>query len=160
ALTDDPATVHAWGCWSPDGKRIAFASNARSRTDMDIYVMDVATRTARRVLEDTGYREAVGFFPDGASLLVRDSRRAMNDQDLYRLDIESGKVEPLLVGNRARYLTTKMLKDGSGFLVITDRDREFQGVAYYRLADRSLTDLCTFETQDVEAIALSPDQSQ
>ncbi|MBW8723671.1 MAG: PD40 domain-containing protein, partial [Inquilinus limosus] len=47
ALTDDPTVVHVWGAWSPDGTRIAYASNARDRFHMDIHVMEVATRQAR-----------------------------------------------------------------------------------------------------------------
>ncbi|KAB0264154.1 S9 family peptidase [Microvirga brassicacearum] len=160
-LTDDPDTVHVWGCWSPDGKRIAFASNARVKADMDIYVTDIATQSTRCVLQGSGFREAVGFSIDGNTLMVRDSSRAMNDQDLYRLDLQTGKTELILQREgRARYLAPKMLKDGSGFLVITDRNREFQGIAFYRFSDRSLTFLATPEAQDVEAIALSPDQSR
>ncbi|MBZ6078702.1 S9 family peptidase [Microvirga puerhi] len=160
-LTDDPNTVHVWGCWAPNGKHIAFASNARSKTDMDIHVMDVATRKSRCVLQGEGFREAVAFFPNGTSLLVRDSRRAMNDQELYRLDLQTGETLPILTSkSRARYLTPKMLKDESGFLVITDRGREFQGVAFCQFSDKSLTFLVTPEAQDIEAIALSPDQSR
>src|SRR5687768_17933516 len=32
-----------WGGWSPDGRRVAFASTERNGEDFDIYVMDVAS---------------------------------------------------------------------------------------------------------------------
>src|SRR5277367_3084387 len=43
ALTDDPAVIHDWGAFSPDGARIAFAANARDEAHFDVYVQDVAT---------------------------------------------------------------------------------------------------------------------
>lgn len=160
-LTDDPTVVHVWGCWAPDGQRIAFASNARDREHMDIYVMDMATRAARRVFEGNGYREAVAFFPDGRSLLVADATHAMNDQDLYRLDLESGAREALLPHEgRARYAANRMKKDGSGFFSITDQGREFLSVGFRSTTDGTLNWIVARDEQDIEAMALAPDQNR
>ncbi|MGK9170500.1 S9 family peptidase [Inquilinus limosus] len=161
ALTDDPTVVHVWGAWSPDGERIAYAANTRDRTHVDIHVMEVATRRATCVYQGELYREVMAFFPDGRALLVRDCTRAMTDQDLFRLDLDTGAYEPLLPHDgRARYAAAKFRKDGSGAYLLTDQGRDFQGVAFFSLADRSLRWLVTIEGKDVEAMALSPDQSR
>ena len=155
-LTEDPSVVHVWGCWAPDGQRIAFASNARDREHMDIYVMDMSTRAARRVFEGSGYREAVAFFPDGRSLLVADATHAMNDQDLFRLDLESGAREALLPHEGpARYAASRMKKDGSGFFTITDQGREFLSIAFRSAADGTLNWTIERDGQDIEAVALA-----
>jgi dipeptidyl aminopeptidase/acylaminoacyl peptidase len=160
-LTDDPTVVHAWGAFAPDGQRIAFASNARQREHMDIYVMELSTRTARRVFEGSGYREAVAFFPDGRSLLIADATGSMSDQDLYRLDLESGERRALLPHEgRARYAASRMKKDGSGFFTLTDQGREYLSIAFCDTADGAMRWIVARESQDIEALALSPDQGR
>lgn len=160
-LTDDPTVVHLWGAWAPDGARIAFASNARDRAHMDIHVMDLATRATRCIHVGGGYREVLAFFRDGASLLIAEATRAMNDQHLHRLTIETGGFSPLLPHEgRARYAACRMKKDGSGFFVVTDQGREFQGVGFCSLADGSLSWIVERDGQDIEAIALSPDEKR
>jgi dipeptidyl aminopeptidase/acylaminoacyl peptidase len=161
ALTDDPTVVHVWGAWSPDGTRIAYASNARDRFHMDIHVMEVATRQARCVYQGELFREVMAFFPDGQALLVRDSSRATMDQDLFRLDLVTGAYEPFLPHDgRARYVAAKTRKDGSGLYLLTDQGRDFQGIAFLSFADRSLEWVVAPDGQDVEAMALSPDQGR
>jgi dipeptidyl aminopeptidase/acylaminoacyl peptidase len=161
ALTDDPTTVHVWGAWSPDGTRIAYASNARDRTHMDIHVMEVASRKATCVYRGEFYREVIGFFPNGQALLVRDGTRAMSDQDLFRLDLATGAYEPLLPHDgRAAYLSAKFRKDGSGLVLLTDQGRDFQGIAFFSLTGRGLDWLVAPDGRDVEAMALSPDQGR
>ncbi|MGO4735786.1 prolyl oligopeptidase family serine peptidase [Bosea sp. 2KB_26] len=160
-LTDDPTVVHAWGAWAPDGQRIAFTSNARDCEHMDVYVMDLATRTAKRVHQGSGYREAVAFFPDGKSLLVANATRSMSDQDLHRLDLETGALTPLLPHEgRARYVVSRMKKDGSGFFFVSDQGREHLGVAFCALAEGRVTWIVERKKQDIEAIALAPDQAR
>ena len=160
-LTDDPTVVHVWGAWSPDGTRIAYASNARDRFHMDIHVMEVATRQARCVYRGELFREVMAFFPDGQALLVRDSTRATMDQDLFRLDLATGAYEPFLPHDgKARYVAAKTRKDGNGLYLLTDQGRDFQGIAFLSFADRSLGWVAAPDGQDVEAMALSPDQGR
>lgn len=160
ALTEDPNTVHVWGCWDQDGKRIAYAANSRSRTDMDIYVMDVATRQSRCVLEGVGWRQPLAFYPDGKAILVQDSSRSMNDQDLLELNLTTGDARVLLPHDgKAKYLAPKFKKDRSGFFLLTDQGREFLGLAFLDLERRSLQWVVTPEN-DIEALALSSDQAR
>ncbi|MFC7397243.1 S9 family peptidase [Chelatococcus sp. GCM10030263] len=160
-LTEDPTTLHAWGCWSPDGTRIAFAANSRDKSQMDLFVMEVATRETTAVLQGVGYREAIAFFPDGRSLLVRDATRAMNDQDLFRLDLGTGALEPLLPHEgRAQYRALKTRKDGSGFFLVADHEHAFHALGFYALSEKRLTWLVERDNQDIEAVAVSPDQQR
>ncbi|MHB8630751.1 MAG: TolB-like translocation protein, partial [Candidatus Limnocylindria bacterium] len=55
----------SWNATSPDGSRVAFSSNARSATDMDIVVEDVGAATERTLVADQAWYVAGGWSPDG-----------------------------------------------------------------------------------------------
>jgi dipeptidyl aminopeptidase/acylaminoacyl peptidase len=159
-LTREPAAIHAWGTWDPQGRHIAYSTNARDPWHMDVHVLEVASGEARCVLEEDGWREPLAFSPDGATLLIQDCRRGMFEADLLSLDLATGACEPLLPpGGPARYLAPKWRKDGRGFFFVTNRGREFHGVASYDLDTRELTWVARPEA-DVVAMALAPDESR
>ncbi|WP_029617064.1 S9 family peptidase [Pseudorhizobium marinum] len=161
ALTQAASVVHLWGAWSPDGTRIGYASNGRSPHDMDVHVMDVATRTVSTVLTGTGMREVLAFFPDGQSLLVRESLRSGNDQDIYRLDIASGERMPFLEhAGKARYLAARLFKDGSGGLTVCDQDSDAMRIGRFAADGTGFVPVVDLPSRDAEALALSPDQQR
>ncbi|MFB9948447.1 prolyl oligopeptidase family serine peptidase [Rhizobium puerariae] len=161
ALTEAQGVVHLWGAWSPDGQSIAYASNARSPHDMDIHVMEIATRETAVIHAGRGMREVLAFFPDGKSLLVRESLRSGNDQDMYRLDIESGALTPLMPhGGRARYLAARLFKDASGGLTVCDQGSDRMGIRFFPAEGGETTPVIDMPERDVEALALSPDQQR
>ncbi|MBP2563415.1 dipeptidyl aminopeptidase/acylaminoacyl peptidase [Neorhizobium galegae] len=161
ALTQAPGVVHVWGAWSPDGERIAYASNARSPYDMDLHVMNVTTGEAPTVFVGTGMREALAFFPDGNALLVRESLRSGNDQDMYRLDIVNGELTPIMPhAGKARYLAARLFRDGSGGVAVCDQGRDFMAICRFAAEDGSVAPLVELSDRDIEAVALSPDQQR
>lgn len=158
-LTTDTTVVHGWGCWSPDGTQIAYSANYRSRSDMDLYVMTVATGEAKCLYQGTGWRTPAGFAPDGLTLLVNDCERAMTDQTFCQLDLLSGAYENLLPHQgRACYLAPKFFKDGSGIVMISDQERDYQSLMFKAHDSDRLLELAAFDAQDVEALAIAPDQ--
>ena len=96
-LTRDPATIHVLGAWSPDGRRLAFTSNARNGVDFDVYGIDLdpwLTRgeqpgPARLLLRGEGMHEVVSFSPQGDRLLVTRSNSNL-DSDLLLVDLTDG----------------------------------------------------------------------
>lgn len=158
-LTTDATVVHGWGCWSPDGTQIAYSANYRDRTHMDLYVMTVATNEAKCVYQGTGWRTPAAFTPDGAALMVNDCTRAMTDQNFCRLDLASGAYEDMLPHQgRASYQAAKFLKDGSGILLISDQGRDYSAVMFKAHDSNELVEIAGFDKQDVEALAIAPDQ--
>ena len=71
--------------WSPDGKRIAYSSD-KAGTE-DIYVLDLATKTEKRVTSSSDSAEvSSAWSPDGKMLAFQDQTGAT-----YILDLETGK---------------------------------------------------------------------
>jgi TolB protein len=64
-LTNDPA-FDGWPSWSPDGTRIAFASNRRG--NQQIFVMDPDGRNVRPLVHKEGRATAPTWAPDGRTL--------------------------------------------------------------------------------------------
>ncbi|MDB5101510.1 MAG: peptidase prolyl oligopeptidase active site domain protein [Cyanobacteria bacterium RYN_339] len=128
ALTNDPKTIHTFGGWSPDGKRICYASNARNSAFFDLYVMDVASHKATRVLQQDGTNYAAGFSPDGRSIVFSRVDTPSN-QNLYLLDLAS-KQSRLLTPHKgdANYNNVTFGRDGRLYMA-TDEGREFSGLA-------------------------------
>jgi dipeptidyl aminopeptidase/acylaminoacyl peptidase len=162
-LTQDPDTVHAWGCWAPDGQDIAYSSNARDRRVMDVMVMTPATRAARCVLEGKGWCAPVCFTPDGQGLVIRESRRGPMDQDLWLLDIATG-ARRLLVGQgdggaATAILAARFAPDGRLF-VLCDRGDGFHGIHALDPDRGEMIAVAQVPGQDVELFSQPPSQAR
>ena len=64
-LTNDPA-YDGWPAWSPDGRKIAFASNRRG--NHRIYVMDADGKNVLPIVHDEGRATAPIWTPDGSAV--------------------------------------------------------------------------------------------
>ena len=145
----------SWNATSPDGKRVAFSSNLRQPTDMDIVVEDVETATERVVVTGPAWHVAGGWSPDGRSLLVM-KVTANTDQDLYVADPDSGALRHLTphegdVSN----VPAGWLADGRP-LGMTDAGREHLYLAAYD-ATSGKREVIDAPDWDVELAASSAD---
>ena len=155
ALTDAPGVVHAWGAFDRDGARAAFACNARSPSDMDVEVIDLATGERRVVLEGAGWRTPMSFTPDGSALLVQENGAGLFDAALVRLDLATGERRTLLEAGRGAHVgAARWTHDGSRLLLATDADGEWPGLASLDVETGALEWLARPEG-DVERLALA-----
>ncbi|HEY8829960.1 MAG TPA: DPP IV N-terminal domain-containing protein, partial [Candidatus Limnocylindria bacterium] len=120
----------SWNAASPDGKRVAFSSNARQPTDMDIVIEDVETATERAVVTGPTWYVAGGWSPDGRALLVM-RVQANTDQDLFVVDPDSGAMRQLTAHDGdISNVSAGWLADGRP-LGMTDAGREHLYLAAY-----------------------------
>ena len=145
----------SWNAVSPDGSRVAFSSNARQPTDMDIVVEDVETATERAVVTGPAWHVVGGWSPDGKSLLVM-RVTANTDQDLFIVDPDTGAATHISrhdgdVSN----VPAGWLADGRP-LAMTDHGREHLYLAAYdrKTGEREVIDAPDW---DVELAASSAD---
>ncbi len=158
-LTDAPAVQFdaAMGppC-SPDGRLLAYAGNDRVPQDQDVLLRDLDTGETRRLPADGGRMQPGYWAPDGRRLTAAQWRTG-TDVVLYVLPVDGGPAVRLIPEDRVRtYWLGPWLPDGSGFLVLTDADREFTGLA---VMDPETGELSWWDTpdRDIEDLALSAD---
>jgi dipeptidyl aminopeptidase/acylaminoacyl peptidase len=126
-LSVDPAgrvqRLLSWNAASPQGRFVAFSSNARASTDMDIVLADLSTRTERPLLTGAAWHVVGGWSPDGARILVMRVLDNTN-QDLLVLDPRTGEAREITRHTEdVSHVPAGWLADGRA-LVITDEGRE------------------------------------
>lgn len=155
-LTAHPEWIHYLGGFSPDGKRISFASNRRNKAFFDIYTLALPGGEAKLVYQNDGYNVAGRWSPDGKKMLVG-TWRSNFDSDLAVLDLETGQTRQLNPeGQVARYEDAAWGADGKTVYVITDLGRDFLGIGAIDVETRALSYKDTPDW-DVEGIRLSRD---
>ena len=141
---------------SPDGRYLAYSGNDREPTDADISVMALETGESSRVLSNGRYNGVGSWSPDGRYLLAVDVR-SNTDQHLWLLDTERSAIEEVLPHDDAfNFMPGPWLPDSSGFYVLTNRGRDFLGVARYTLSGDDLEWVHT-PPWDVEFFVISGD---
>lgn len=157
-LTDEPEVQHYVGgaAWSPDGTKFAYAANARTPSDMEVWVRDLASGETRAVFGEGMFSFPGRFSPDGSKLLALDFRNN-SDASIHLVDLETGETRELTPhDDEAMFVPGPWAQDGSGFYMITDAGSEFRGLAFYDLASDRY-EWVAEPTQDVDDVTASTD---
>jgi dipeptidyl aminopeptidase/acylaminoacyl peptidase len=158
-ITDDPQVQHyvGGGAWSPDGTKLAYAANARTPTDMEVWIRDLESGETRPVFGEGMYAFPGGWSPDGSKLLTLDFRNN-SDTSLHLVDVESGETQELTPHeDYALFFPGPWAADGSGIYIVTDAGSEFRGLAFYDL-EAGTYDRVDGEPQaDVDDVTASTD---
>jgi dipeptidyl aminopeptidase/acylaminoacyl peptidase len=110
----------SWNAASPDGRRVAFSSNARAATDMDIVIADLDTGGELQLLTGAAWHVAGGWSPDGARLLVMRVLDNTN-QELLLVDPRTGEAREIAPREEnVQHIPAGWLSDGR-VLEITDQ---------------------------------------
>ncbi len=157
-ITNNPAVRHEIGerPFSPDGQLIAYGSNERSPSDIDVVVQDLESGEIRPLLAGDAMYFPHAWSPDGKAVLVIQFIQN-TDQDLHLCNVETGESRNLTRHEGdIRFEPGPWKPDGSGFYVRSNREREFMGLAFFDVRSNQLEWLETPEW-DVEHVALSQD---
>ncbi|WP_395943812.1 prolyl oligopeptidase family serine peptidase [Brevundimonas sp.] len=147
-----------FGAWSPDGKRVGYASSRRNGADMDLYVIDPSDPSTDRLVAQVsgGGWNIADFSKDGAKALVV-NRMSINKADVYEMDLASGRMSPLNdTAAQVSYVDPKYGPDGT-IWVTSDKDSDFLRLG--RMGQRGFTPVTTEQRWDVSDYALAPDGS-
>ena len=157
-ISKDDGAIYNLGPWTLSGERIAYATNARNKKDFDICEYEPATGDSDLIYRGEGTNFPAAYSPEARYLIIIKSHSGVNS-DFYLYDFTT-KASRLLTEHTGdiRYSDPVWDADGKGFYFITNRDREFSGIAFWPLDS---TDFRWVETPawDVEDIALSEDGS-
>jgi len=130
ALTERPDRIHNFGSFSPDGKTISFAANTRNQRWFDVYVQDLESGEAHRVLEHASSNRAGPFSPDGRWLVVTRSF-STSHQELWLLDLAGSEPPQLLTqaDEEAIYQRPEWSPDGRILYCLSDFQRDLPAPA-------------------------------
>ena len=160
-LLTDGKSRNTGGVWANAGDRYAYESTRRNGEDVDIWMLNPADPKSDRMVAQLkgGGWGVYEFSPDDKQMLIGESISA-NESYLWLMDVATGnktlitpKGEPVKV----LYGSAQFSKDGKGIYVTTDRDSEFQRLAYIDLATKKHTYLTPSIIWDVEFFTLSWD---
>jgi dipeptidyl aminopeptidase/acylaminoacyl peptidase len=160
--------------WSNSGKFMAYSSTRRTGNDTDIWISEPARpddpKTNRMLAALTGGGWAVAdWSPDDSQLIVQEYVSA-NESYLWLMNSSTGEkilLTPKGGAEKISYGSAEFSKDGKGIYVTTDKDSEFQRLAYVDLPAKTnnyqsdqiqtYTYLTGHIRWDVEAFEVSPD---
>jgi Tol biopolymer transport system component len=120
--------------WSNKGDRIAYASTLRNNADLDFYVMDPAAKPEvhKPLTENQGGGwQVADWSPDDRTLLAVNGI-SINESHLWLVDVATGTKKELTLagGEKVAYSPIGFSRNGKGVYLTTDKDNEFQRIAY------------------------------
>lgn len=155
----EPRVRHEPGasCYSPHGRFLAFASNARNPKDMDIILYERGRSRIRAVCAGEGARDMGVWSPDSSRLTVAENLSANDDNNVLLVDVRRESSKNLTPHkDKTRYVPGPWSPDGAGFYVLSNAGREFLGLGFLRGDGGDIRWIAT-PSHDVEDVALSPD---
>lgn len=160
-LLTDGKSRNSGGVWSNKGDRIIYTSTRRNGQATDFYRVDPTNPKSDRLLSqvESGGWGGLDWSPDDRHLLAMEFI-SVNETYLWLIDTQSGEkklITPKGGTDKISYQGGVFSKDGKGLYVVTDRESEFQRLAYVDLATFKHTYLTSQIPWDVEEFDLSKD---
>jgi dipeptidyl aminopeptidase/acylaminoacyl peptidase len=147
--------------WSHAGDRLVYGSTRRDGNDVDLWEIEPANPKSDHLLAQLqgGGWQALDWSPDSSKILAVEEISA-NEAYLWIVDAKSGEktlITPKGGAEKIAYNDGRFSKDGKGIFVTTDKDSEFQRLAYVDLATKEHTYLTSNIPWDVDEFDLSDD---
>jgi dipeptidyl aminopeptidase/acylaminoacyl peptidase len=147
--------------FSKKGDRIAYASTRRTRKDNDLWIMNPLDKASDRMLMqlEGGGWGPLDFSPDDTKLVLGEEVSA-TESYLWLVDLATAQktlLTPKGGPEKSVYGRARFGKDGKGLYVTTDKESEFQRLAYVDLKTGQHSYLTTTIPWDIEDFDLSRD---
>ena len=160
-LLTDGKSRNTDAVWSHAGDRLVYGSTRRDANDVDLWEIEPANPKSDHLLAPLqgGGWQALDWSPDSSKILAVEEISA-NEAYLWIVDAKSGEktlITPKGGAEKIAYNDGRFSKDGKGIFVTTDKDSEFQRLAYVDLATKEHTYLTSNIPWDVDEFDLSDD---
>ncbi len=153
-LLTDGKSRNTGPVFSYKGDRIVYGSTRRTGNDVDLWVVEPLDPKSDHMLCELkgGGWQALNWSPDDKKILVMEEISA-NETYLWMVDssnCEKKLLTPKGAKEKIAYYNAAISRDGKGVYVTTDKDSEFQRLAYLDLATGSYTFLTSHLNFDVD----------
>jgi dipeptidyl aminopeptidase/acylaminoacyl peptidase len=160
-LLTDGKSRNTDAVWSHAGDRLVYGSTRRDENDVDLWEIEPANPKSDHLLTQLqgGGWQALDWSPDASKILAAEAISA-NETYLWIVDAKSGEktlITPKGGAEKIAYNSGRFSKDGKGIFVTTDKDSEFQRLAYVDLATKEHTYLASNIPWDIDEFDLSDD---
>ena len=160
-LLTDGKSRNTDAVWSHAGDRLVYGSTRRDANDVDLWEIEPANLKSDHLLTrlQGGGWQALDWSPDSSKILAVEEISA-NEAYLWIVDAKSGEktlITPKGGAEKIAYNDGRFSKDGKGIFVTTDKDSEFQRLAYVDLATKEHTYLTSNIPWNVDEFDLSDD---
>jgi dipeptidyl aminopeptidase/acylaminoacyl peptidase len=160
-LLTDGKSRNTGPVWSYSGDKLVYGSTRRNGNDVDLYVIEPANPKTDQLLAqlEGGGWQALDWSPDGKKILAVEGI-SVEETYLWIVDAASGEktlLTPRGGAVKAAYNSGRFSKDGKGVYATTDKDSEFQRLAYIDLATKQYTFLSSDIHWDIDEFDLSHD---
>src|SRR5277367_4313836 len=160
-LLTDGKSRNSDAVWSHAGDRLVYGSTRRTGNDVDLWEIDPSNPKGDHLIAQLqgGGWQALDWSPDGSKILVLEGISA-NESYLWLVDANSGEktlLTPKASDVKIAYNNGRFSKDGKGIYVTTDRDSEFQRLAYVDRATKQYKYLSSNIPWDIDEFDLSYD---
>jgi TolB protein len=153
-MTNSPADDRD-PAWSPDGRRLAYAS--RRDGNWDIYIYDLVSDTTTRMTYDLGFQAGPSWSPDGRWLVYENY--VGGNLDIYVMPVEGDSVPQRLPGNSdAPDFSPAWSPLGRQIAFVSWRDGN-QDIYLFSLDDQSVTNITNTPGINEDHPSWSPDGS-
>jgi dipeptidyl aminopeptidase/acylaminoacyl peptidase len=151
--------LHGSPVWSNDGKRVAFYGTERDGISYDVYVTDIGSTNAPRLVaggqQDSWY--PLDWSPDDRKLLLW-KYVSINESYLFIADVYTGTLAPVDVsGRKIGIRSAKFAPDGRGIYLASDEDGEFAQLRYLDPVSHEVRRLTERIQWDIEDFDVSVD---
>ena len=160
-LLTDGKSRNLGALFSHAGDRLVYTSTRRNNQDTDVWIMNPADPKSDRMLlqlQGGGWQPAAWSFDDKQLLLAEEI--SANESYLWLVDVAAGQKKLLTPKGGAEkvfYGGGPFSQDGRGIYTTTDKDSEFQRLAYLDLASGRHDYLTTDIPWDIDDVTLSED---
>jgi dipeptidyl aminopeptidase/acylaminoacyl peptidase len=158
-LTDGKRSQNGGALWSRKKDRFAYSSTQRNGSDRDIWIMNPLDPNTNKLLIELagGGWQVSDWSPDDSKIALIEFL-SVNKSNIWILDVASGKKIQLTKDeSQVAYGGAEFSHDGKGLYITSDKDNEFQRLAYMDLDSGKVQYLTSDISWDVSGFELSPD---
>jgi dipeptidyl aminopeptidase/acylaminoacyl peptidase len=162
-LTDGKRSQNGNLHWNSKGDKLLYTSTKRNGQDRDIYVINpLDTASNKLLVQNKGGGWSIRNWSEDDTKILVGEYISVNESRVYLADAQTGNLTRILpaTDERTTYQALKFTKDAQGFYLVTNKDSEFNRLAYYDLNSKKLGFITTAIPWDVQGADLSKDGKQ